>query len=124
MSLLPRSSAPLQMITTLPAERSIINRERAAQSYRVSAYYLSKIFTELPFRAAAVFLFAAVTYWPVQLQRDAAKYFLFIVICLLEFIAMNAVGVVVSIVADVHRRIHAKLALLTGNISLPLFSLR
>ena len=85
-------SAPLRPFKP-PA---LLNRERAAQSYRVSAYYFSKVFTELPFRAAAIFLFAAVTYWPAQFQRNVAKYFLFIVICLSEFVAMNAVGIVVS----------------------------
>ena len=88
--------SPLQIITTLPHERFIINRERSSHTYRLSAYYLSKVLTEWPFRIAPIVLFCCIVYWPVQLQRTAAKFFLFMVNAVLEYTAMNAVGLLVS----------------------------
>ena len=77
-------------------ERAIINRERASNSYRVLAYYPGKVISEWPFRALPVALFVVVTYWPVNFQRDAGKFFLFLLVGLLEFTAMSACGLMVG----------------------------
>ena len=92
----PPHPSPPQIITTLPHERFIVNRERSSNTYRLSAYYLSKVLTEWPFRAAPIVLFCCIVYWPVQLQRTTAKFLLFTVNAVLEYTAMNAVGLLVS----------------------------
>ena len=91
----PPHPSPPQIITTLPHERFIVNRERSSNTYRLSAYYLSKVLTEWPFRAAPIVLVCCIVYWPVQLQRTAAKFLLFTVTAVLEYTTMNATGLLV-----------------------------
>ena len=77
-------------------ERAIINRERASNSYRVLAYYPGKVISEWPFRAFPVALFVCIAYWPVNFQKDAGKFFQFLLVALLEFTAMTACGLTVG----------------------------
>lgn len=107
-----------QMITTFPVERGIINRERAANSYRVAAYYPGKVLSEWPLRVGATLLFIFIAYWPVKFQRDAGKFFLFLVVAVLEFTAMNATGLLVSSIAPT-----PQIALALGPLSTVIFML-
>ncbi|GJP34882.1 hypothetical protein CLOM_g19364 [Closterium sp. NIES-68] len=89
----------LQMITTFPLEKGVINRERASNSYRISAYYPAKVLSEWPIRIGPVIIFAVIVYWPVEFQQVASKFFLFLLICLLEFTAMNGLGILIGSLA-------------------------
>lgn len=44
----------------------MVFRERAAKSYRVSAYYLAKQIADQPVRIASLLLYAAIIYWMVR----------------------------------------------------------
>lgn len=56
----------LQVINTFPAEKAIVNRERSSKSYRVSAYFLSKVLAETPLRILAALIFSSIVYWMVR----------------------------------------------------------
>ncbi|GJP76866.1 hypothetical protein CLOP_g7316 [Closterium sp. NIES-67] len=88
-----------QMITTFPLEKGVINRERSSNSYRVTAYYPAKVLSEWPIRIGPVIVFGLIAYWPIQFQRVASKFFLFLVISMLEFTAMNGLGIVIGSIA-------------------------
>ncbi|GAQ82936.1 ABC transporter G family [Klebsormidium nitens] len=88
-----------QMITTFPVERAVIARERAANAYRVSAFYPAKVIAEWPLRVIATIIFVTVVYWIVGFQHDAGKFFRYLLIGIWEFTAMNGVGLLVSAIA-------------------------
>ena len=76
-------------------ERGIVNRERSANSYSVSAYYPAKVFSEWPLRCLPTVIFVLIAYWPIKFQRTASHFFLFLLTEVLEFSAMNATGLLV-----------------------------
>ncbi|CAI6001320.1 unnamed protein product, partial [Closterium sp. NIES-64] len=90
---------PAKMITTFPLEKGVVNRERASNTYRVTAYYPAKVLSEWPIRIGPVIVFGIIAYWPIQYQRVASKFFLFLVICMLEFTAMNGLGILIGSIA-------------------------
>ena len=67
----------MQVIDSFPSERILTLRERAAGTYKASAYFLSKTFSELPFQLAQPIVFSVVVYFLIGLQADAGKFFLF-----------------------------------------------
>lgn len=85
-----------QIVTTFPMERGIIKRERASNSYRVSAYYPAKVLAEMPLRALPVVIYVIITYFIVHFQQTAEKFFLTIAICALEYVTMQAAGLMIS----------------------------
>ncbi|CAI7855355.1 unnamed protein product, partial [Closterium sp. NIES-53] len=87
------------MITTFPLEKGVVNRERSSNSYRITAYYPAKVLSEWPIRIGPVLLFGVIAYWPIEYQRVASKFFLFLVILMLEFTAMNGLGIVIGSIA-------------------------
>ncbi|XP_028396482.1 ATP-binding cassette sub-family G member 2-like isoform X2 [Dendronephthya gigantea] len=71
--------ANLDSIELLIKEKSIFVHESASGYYRVSVYFLAKIFAEfLPYRALSAFLFAIIVYWMAGFDSDAGKFFIFV----------------------------------------------
>ncbi|WAR01375.1 AB22G-like protein [Mya arenaria] len=54
---------PLADFLSVPTERGVISKERAAGAYRLSAYYFAKIVSELPLTIVVPSLFYTVVYW-------------------------------------------------------------
>ena len=48
---------------TVPAEHTVVSKERQSGSYHLSAYYLAKLLSELPLVLLLPTLFFSVTYW-------------------------------------------------------------
>jgi hypothetical protein len=44
----------------------VLNKERATGSYRLSAYFMGKVFAETPLELVLPIVFACITYWMVR----------------------------------------------------------
>lgn len=59
-------------VFSVPNERTVVNKERAAGYYRLSAYYLAKLCSELPLVVFQPTLFVTIVYWMTGLNRSEA----------------------------------------------------
>ncbi|XP_055957681.1 uncharacterized protein LOC130013129 [Patella vulgata] len=58
----------LDAIFSFPLENTILLKERAAGSYRLSAYYLAKTISEIPLTAFVPLAFVTITYWAAGMK--------------------------------------------------------
>ncbi|XP_076115530.1 uncharacterized protein LOC143083181 [Mytilus galloprovincialis] len=84
-------------ITSFPAERMVINKERSAGWYRLSAYYLAKMTSEIPLILVQPILFITVVYWCVGLNGVTA-FFATIGTLIIHAIAGQSIGLFLGIV--------------------------
>ncbi|GBG79617.1 hypothetical protein CBR_g29766 [Chara braunii] len=99
ISIFTAFGAVFQMITTFPFERAIVNRERAANAYRVSAFYPAKVISEWPLRIIPGMIFVTIVYFIIGLDNRAEKFFQFLLIVILGFTALFGVGLLIGSVA-------------------------
>ena len=69
-------------LSVVTDERAVINKERASGAYRLSAYYLAKMTSELPLYLSLPLAFMTIVYWAAGLN-GVASYFSTIGIILL-----------------------------------------
>ena len=60
------------IVYPVPSERMVIDKERAAGWYRLSAYYLAKMTSELPLILAQPVFLGTIVYWTVGLNGPTA----------------------------------------------------
>jgi len=84
------------VLNTFPKEKPIVQRERASKSYSVSAYYLAKFFSELPFTIAPPFIFCCIIYFMANLNPDADRFFIFVLITCTLSICSTGLGMIIS----------------------------
>ncbi|KAJ1991185.1 hypothetical protein H4R33_001471 [Dimargaris cristalligena] len=88
------SVMPMLMSFTLQAD--IMARERSGGAYRVSSFYLAKFLTELPFFLAFDAVYLTAIYFLAHLQYDAAKFFIFLGVCLLHVVVAVSLGMAIG----------------------------
>jgi len=88
--------AALMIINSFPSERAITLRERAAGTYYVSAYFLSKSMIELVPLIVFPTIFSTIVYWLVGFQPVAHKFFLFLFFIILTNLASTSVALAIS----------------------------
>ncbi|XP_048779668.2 uncharacterized protein LOC125683024 [Ostrea edulis] len=84
-------------VAAFPMERVVINKERAAGWYRLSAYYCAKMTSELPLTLLQPMFFVVVTYWAIGLNGIAA-FFATIGTIFIDSIAGQSIGLFLGIV--------------------------
>lgn len=101
------------LITTLlgfTGERAVVSKDRTAGAYRLSAYYLAKITSELPLLISVPFLFNTIVYWMAGLG-GVDIYFAYLGIgtlnCLMIQSLAHNLGVLIP---------DLKLSMMTGNV--------
>ncbi|XP_030834888.1 ATP-binding cassette, sub-family G (WHITE), member 2 isoform X1 [Strongylocentrotus purpuratus] len=78
-------------------ERVIFIHESASGFYRVSVYFVAKVFCDLlPLRVIPTILYVVVTYWMIGLQADATKFFLYFLTLLLVTFVSSALAFAIS----------------------------
>lgn len=86
-------------LTTFPAERGVVNRERSAKAYHVLPYYLARFICDIPLRVVQAMLFGCIVYWIVGLNPSASAFFIFVALLFVEALASQGLGVAVSAAA-------------------------
>jgi len=88
----------LTLLNSLPRERRLVLRERAAGTYYVSAYFCAKLFVESLLQIPFPVIFSLIVYWLVGFQNEAGKFFIFMSFMLLcHFSALSLSNVVAAI---------------------------
>eukprot|EP00981_Chlorochromonas_danica_P010442 scaffold3227_cov188-Ochromonas_danica.AAC.28 len=85
----------LQAVTSFPAERAIMLRERQAGAYTTSSYFLAKTVVDLVTLLWPPILFSAIVYFAVGYQADASKFFLYMMFVVLDTYAATSLATLV-----------------------------
>lgn len=73
-----------------------MERERAAKSYRLSSFYLGKLFAELPINLISPVIFGIVVYWIIGLNPHPARFFSFLFILIETGFAAIGLGMFIT----------------------------
>lgn len=88
---------------TFPAEKAVLNKDRAAGLYRLSAYYLSKMFVELPLDLLYPFMFSLISYFVIGLTLSVRRFLVFWTFIALASMSASSVGLMFSAIFLNHR---------------------
>jgi len=87
------------VINTYDPERPVFMREHSNHMYRTSAYYFSKVITELPFQIFFPALFATITYWMIGFKDNVWIYVLVMLAIILTSNVGAALGFAIAVIA-------------------------
>jgi ATP-binding cassette subfamily G (WHITE) protein 2 len=77
---------------TFPAERTVILKERASGSYRLSTYFMAKTTADAPVRVLLPFLYMFVSYWMTGIDASFVTFLGTVGCTLLSVMAGEALG--------------------------------
>ncbi|KAJ7975913.1 ABC transporter family protein [Quillaja saponaria] len=83
-------------IFTFPQERAMLSKERAADMYRLSAYFLARTTSDLPLDLLLPVLFLVVVYFMANLRMSATSFFLSILTVFLCIVAAQGLGLAIG----------------------------
>lgn len=62
----------------------------------MSAYFFSKVITEIPFQLIGTTIFTTISYWMAGLRKEAGPFFLFLVLMYSSNIASSGAGLIIG----------------------------
>ncbi|GKU91091.1 hypothetical protein SLEP1_g5010 [Rubroshorea leprosula] len=83
-------------IFTFPQERAMLSKERAADMYRLSAYFLARTTSDLPLDLVLPVLFLVVVYFMAGLRHSAGPFFFSLLIVFLCIVAAQGLGLAIG----------------------------
>ncbi|KAI3683721.1 hypothetical protein L1987_84235 [Smallanthus sonchifolius] len=83
-------------IFTFPQERAMLNKERAADMYRLSAYFMARTTSDLPLDLFLPLLFLLVVYFMAGLRLTIESFFLTMVTVFLCIVAAQGLGLAIG----------------------------
>ncbi|GER45742.1 ABC-2 type transporter family protein [Striga asiatica] len=83
-------------IFTFPQEKAMLCKERAADMYRLSSYFMARTTSDLPLDLILPVLFLLVVYFMAGLRMDVGSFFLTIVTVFLCIIAAQGLGLAIG----------------------------
>ncbi|OVA07212.1 ABC transporter-like [Macleaya cordata] len=83
-------------IFTFPQERAMLNKERAVDMYRLSAYFFARTTSDLPLDLFLPILFLLIVYFMTGLRLSAAHFFLSMLIVFLSIVAAQGLGLAIG----------------------------
>ncbi|WOG99980.1 hypothetical protein DCAR_0519336 [Daucus carota subsp. sativus] len=83
-------------IFTFPQERAMLNKERAADMYRLSAYFVARTTSDLPLDLLLPLLFLSIVYFMAGLKHSVKAFFLTMLIVFLCIVAAQGLGLAIG----------------------------
>ncbi|KAL3379306.1 hypothetical protein AABB24_000157 [Solanum stoloniferum] len=83
-------------IFTFPQERAMLNKERSADMYRLSAYFLARTTSDIPLDLILPVLFILVVYFMAGLKHDVCAFFLTVLTTFLCIVAAQGLGLAIG----------------------------
>ncbi|XP_034574190.2 ABC transporter G family member 22 isoform X2 [Setaria viridis] len=83
-------------IFTFPQERAMLNKERAVDMYKLSAYFLARTTSDLPLDLFLPVVFMVIVYFMAGLKATATHFFLSMLTVFLSIIAAQGLGLVIG----------------------------
>ncbi|GMJ13975.1 Arabidopsis thaliana ATP-binding cassette G22, ATP-binding cassette G22 [Hibiscus trionum] len=83
-------------IFTFPQEKAMLGKERAADMYRLSAYFLARTTSDLPLDLILPVLFLLVVYFMAGLRLSASPFFLSMLTVFLCIVAAQGLGLAIG----------------------------
>lgn len=83
-------------IFTFPQERAMLNKERAADMYKLSAYFLARTTSDLPLDLFLPVIFMVIVYFMAGLKASATHFFLSMLTVFLSIIAAQGLGLAIG----------------------------
>ncbi|XP_008241114.1 PREDICTED: ABC transporter G family member 22 isoform X2 [Prunus mume] len=83
-------------IFTFPQERAMLTKERAADMYRLSAYFVARTTSDLPLDLLLPVLFLVIVYFMAGLRLSAETFFLSMLIVFLCIVAAQGLGLAIG----------------------------
>ena len=82
----------------VPVERPVINKERLAGYYRLSAYYLSKTFSEVPLVLIQPAVFFTIVFLMSGINYNIVQYFALLGLILMTVVAAHVSSVTLVVI--------------------------
>lgn len=70
------------VLNSFSSEKILVERERSAKAYRLSSFYVGKLFAEIPINIISPIIFGSIVYWIIGLNPDPERFFVFLLILL------------------------------------------
>ncbi|MCL7039664.1 hypothetical protein MKW94_010744 [Papaver nudicaule] len=83
-------------IFTFPQERAMLNKERAVDMYRLSAYFIARTTSDLPLDLILPIFFLLIVYFMAGLRLSVAPFVLSLLIVFLSIIAAQGLGLAIG----------------------------
>ncbi|KAL6645478.1 hypothetical protein ACP70R_017086 [Stipagrostis hirtigluma subsp. patula] len=83
-------------IFTFPQERAMLNKERAVDMYKLSAYFLARTTSDLPLDLFLPVIFMVIVYFMAGLKASATHFFLSMLTVFLSIIAAQGLGLAIG----------------------------
>ena len=87
-----------QGILSIPSERSVIDKERASGSFRLSAYYMAKCLSESPLKLVLPTFSFTIAYWMANLNPSFPIFLAILVFLLIVVLVAESFGVLLGAV--------------------------
>jgi ABC-type multidrug transport system permease subunit len=84
------------IINLFVEEKLLVQKEIKSGFYFLPTYYLSKILVEIPFTLISPIIFCFILYWLVGLNSQINRFFMFLLIIIIESIVAMFMGIFVS----------------------------
>ncbi|KAG8073523.1 hypothetical protein GUJ93_ZPchr0006g41583 [Zizania palustris] len=83
-------------IFTFPQERAMLNKERAVDMYKLSAYFLARTTSDLPLDLFLPVIFMVIVYFMANLKATATRFFFSMLTVFLSIIAAQGLGLAIG----------------------------